>query len=115
MHLHLLEDAWGKHMFSYGYAVPTTGRTCLHDAVCTSGALTFIAYLLFFELELGLMTIVKICQGNSHTNFHIRATPLAVLVTKMPSTASDLPLAALVGLLTIIGALVVRSLANRMA
>jgi len=41
--------------------------------------------------------------------------PVAEKPTRMPSTASEIPLAGLVGLLSILGALAVRSFANRMA
>jgi hypothetical protein len=61
LHLHLLENTWGKHVFPYGNPMSTAGGACIHYAVRTSTASTIIANLLFFELELGLMTIVKVC------------------------------------------------------
>ena len=89
LYLHLLEDAWRQHVLPDGNTMPTAGRTSIHNAIRTSAAFTLIADLLFFELELGLMAIVRICQRDGNSNFHIRATALAVLVPKMTSTTKE--------------------------
>jgi hypothetical protein len=89
LRLHLLEDAWSKHMFPYGDAMATAGRACLDDTICASAAFTFITDLLFFKLEFGLMAIVKISQGDGNANLHIRAAPLAMLMSKVPSAPKE--------------------------
>jgi hypothetical protein len=89
LHLHLLEDTRSKHVFPYGDAMAATGRASLDDTIRASTTITFIADLLFFELEFCLLAIVKIGQGNGNTNFHIRASPLAMLMSKMPSAPKE--------------------------
>jgi hypothetical protein len=89
LHLHLLEDARSKHVFLYGNAMATAGRACLDDTICASTAFTFIANLLFFELEFRLMAGVKIGEGNGNANFHIGAVPLAMLTSKVPSPPKE--------------------------
>jgi len=72
-----------------GNTMPTTGRTGIHYAIRTSAASTVIANLLFFKLEFGLMAVVKVRQRDGNTNFHIRATALAVLVPKVSTTTKE--------------------------
>jgi hypothetical protein len=76
-------------MFPYCDTMPATGRARLDDAICASATLTFIADLLFFELEFGLLAIVKIGQGNGNANFHVGAVPLAMLMSKVPSAPKE--------------------------
>lgn len=89
LHLHLLEDARGKHMFPYRDAMAAASRACLDDTICASAAFAFIANLLFFELEFRLMAIVKIGQGNGDANFHIGAVSLAMLMSKVPPASKE--------------------------
>jgi hypothetical protein len=60
LHLHLLEDARSKHVFPYGDAMAAAGRACFDDTIRASATITFVAYLLFFELKFCFLAIIKI-------------------------------------------------------
>jgi hypothetical protein len=67
----------------------TTSGARIHLSVSTPRSLAVLANLLFFQLKFRTVAIIEISERNANSDFHIRATSLARLMTEMPSTTKE--------------------------
>lgn len=67
----------------------TTSGTCIYLPIRTARSLTVFADLLLFQLKFGTVAIIEVFQRNTNSDFHIRSTPLAGLMTEMPTATKE--------------------------
>jgi hypothetical protein len=87
--LHLLEYPWRKHVLLDNHTMPATLSTDIHKLIARAGAIALVADLLLLKLELRLVPVVEILQGNVDPHFHVRAATLPTPVSEVSAAAEE--------------------------
>ena len=88
-YLNLLEQSWCELLPLYADTPSTTCAASLHMTILGTRALTGGTNGLLLNCEFRLSAIVKVTQGNSHPDLHVRYPSIPTIVSKVSRAAEE--------------------------